>query len=243
MADKVMVVGNWKANGTLQDLERWAAGFDPSGADAVLCVPHPYLSQATRLLDGKAEVGAQDVAGHGPGSHTGDTTAGMAADCGASFAIVGHSERRAKGEDDQLVRAKVEQAMEAGLHPILCVGESLDDREAGDLRKVLQAQVQAALSGLQEADAMTVAYEPVWAIGTGVAATEKQAAESCRMTRELALECLAGARIKVLYGGSVNASNAVGFVGSEGIDGLLVGGASLEGETFSQICAASAKAV
>ena len=242
MTRKTVVAGNWKSNGTLGSLRAWVEGFDPDAAEAILCVPHPYLALATELLAGKVQVGAQDVATHDGGARTGDTTAKMVADCGATVTLAGHSERRANGEDDKMVRMKLEQALGVGLRPILCIGESLEARKAGRLEQVLRAQVQGALSDT-DIDELTVAYEPVWAIGTGVAATEEEAQEACALTRNLVVESLGGAKIKVLYGGSVNPGNAAGIVARPGIEGLLVGGASLEAESFSRICAVSSSAV
>ncbi len=242
MSDKPLVVGNWKANGSIKELEAWASEFVPAkGVHAVVCPPAPYLARAAELLGDRAEVGAQDVSRHQGGSNTGETFAAMACDCGARWAIVGHSERRQNGEDDIDVRLKLLNAAAGGLRPILCVGETLEEREAGSLEEVIGRQVDMALTQRQLNLPITLAYEPVWAIGTGKAATAKQAADSCKLAGTLAQRRLGGARIPVLYGGSVKADNAAGFAGRDGIDGLLVGGASLKGESFSAICAAVAK--
>ena len=236
------IAGNWKANGSAEKIKRWANGFDPNGVEAVLCVPHPYLALSCEMLSGKAKVSAQDVAIHAEGAHTGNTTAAMVADCGATYTLVGHSERRAKGETSEQTKEKLAMALAAGLSPILCVGETLESREAGELDKVLAGQLDVALVGLPHVETFIVAYEPVWAIGTGIAATAKQAGEACALTRKLTAEHLGGARIKILYGGSVKQDNAADFMGEDAVDGLLVGGASLDHGSFSGICLASAKA-
>lgn len=242
MSEDPLVVGNWKANGSLKELEAWAKDFVPAkGVHAVVCPPAPYVARAAELLGGRAEVGAQDVSRRQGGSNTGETHAEMLRDCGARWAIVGHSERRQNGEDDIDVRLKLLNAAAGGLRPILCVGETLEEREAGRLEEVVARQIDMALTQRQLNLPITLAYEPVWAIGTGKAATAKQAADSCKLAGRLAQKRLGGARIPVLYGGSVKADNAAGFAGRDGIDGLLVGGASLKGESFSAICSAAAK--
>lgn len=242
MSQSPLVVGNWKANGSLKELEAWAKSFVPAkGVHAVVCPPAPYVARAAELLEGRAEVGAQDVSRRQGGSNTGEALAGMLRDCGARWAIVGHSERRANGEDDVDVRLKLLNAAAGGLRPVLCVGETLEEREAGRLEEVIGRQIDMALTQRQLNLPVTLAYEPVWAIGTGKAATPKQAGDSCALAGRLAQRRLGGARIPVLYGGSVKADNAAGFAGRDGIDGLLVGGASLKGESFSAVCAAVAK--
>ncbi len=246
-----LVAANWKMNGSLavnRELVRGVlAGVKGLGCEVVLCVPHPYLAQVGGLLDGVGlGLGGQDVSAHDAGAYTGEVSAGMLVDIGCSHVVVGHSERRKyHGEADELVLAKVRKAIGAGLTPILCVGESREERESGDTDRVVLGQLEAVFGGLDDVAArkIVVAYEPVWAIGTGLAATPEMA-QAVHAAIRGALAARLGAKdaaeVPLLYGGSVNAGNADSLFAMEDIDGALVGGASLDADAFVAICAANA---
>ena len=214
-------------------------------AEVALCVPYPYLAQARAVLDGSIVAwGAQDVSEHAQGARTGEVSGTMLADFGCSYALVGHSERRSFfGDTDAVVAAKFAAALKAGLTPVLCVGESLAEREAGTTGEVVTRQIDAVLANVGAAAfaRAVVAYEPVWAIGTGRTASAQQAQEvhaliRARFARDSA-DVAAGLRI--LYGGSVKANNAAELFGQPDIDGGLIGGASLVAADFLAICAAA----
>ncbi len=248
------VVGNWKMHGRLQDnavlLAALAtgAGRECGGAEArvrmAVCVPFPYLAQAQALLAGSCVAwGAQDVSAQAQGAYTGEVAAAMVAEFGAAFAIVGHSERRAyHAESDAVVAQKTLRALESGLTPIVCVGETASQRAAGQTEAVVGAQLRAVLDALtdEQAARLIVAYEPVWAIGTGNSASAEQAQQVHAFLRAT-LRGKAGALVAVplLYGGSVNAANAAELFAAADIDGGLVGGASLKVADFLAICAAA----
>ncbi|MGF6779144.1 triose-phosphate isomerase [Paraburkholderia sp. GAS334] len=244
------VVGNWKMFGRLADnarlLKAVAQGVDalPEGILVGLCVPCPYLSQAQLLLEGsRVAWGVQDVSAFKEGAYTGEVAADMAADFGAKFAIVGHSERRAyHRESAELVAAKTQRALEAGLIPIVCVGETLEQREAGETELVVGTQIDDVLAklSLEEAVRIVVAYEPVWAIGTGRSATAEQAQQVHAFLRgRLTAKDAAVADVHVLYGGSVKPDNAEELFRQPDIDGGLIGGASLKDKDFLAICSAA----
>ena len=211
-----------------------------------VCVPHPYLAQAQALLAGApVAYGVQDISAHTHGAYTGEVAAEMAAEFGATFAIVGHSERRAyHAESAGLVATKAQRALEAGLTPIVCVGETLEEREAGRTEGVVGAQLSAVLDKLAQADIakIVVAYEPVWAIGTGKSATAGQAQQVHAYLRTL-LAAKGGAHVPLLYGGSVKPSNAQELFSQADIDGGLIGGASLSATDFLAIGTAAAAAL
>ncbi len=244
------VIGNWKMHGRLADnatlLQAVAEGAG-AVAEAVrmgVCVPTPYLAQVQAQLAGTAIAwGVQDISTHAHGAYTGEVAAEMAAEFGATLAIVGHSERRAyHAESSELVAAKARRALEAGLTPIVCVGETLAEREAGTTEAVVGAQLGAVLELLSvgEAARMVVAYEPVWAIGTGRSATAEQAQEVHAFLRaRLAKKDASLAGVALLYGGSVKPENALALFGQADIDGGLIGGASLKSQDFLAICAAA----
>jgi len=252
-----LVAGNWKMNGTRAAIEALvrgvAAGLErsgPTGARAgplevVLCPPFVYLADvAARLTGSRVALGAQNVAERESGAYTGEVAPAMLRDVGCSHAIVGHSERRALfGETDEVVSAKMLRAIDAGLTPIVCVGESLGDREAGRTESVVGAQVDAVLAarGAGALAQAVLAYEPVWAIGTGRTATPEQAQAVHAFVRERIAghdRSVAGG-IRILYGGSVQAGNAASLFAMSDIDGGLIGGASLDAEEFVKICAAA----
>lgn len=243
-----LVVGNWKMNGSLRQNDALLGGLrsgwteGPSRRIAV-CVPFPYLWQAQAALSGSTlEWGAQNVSEHASGAFTGEVAASMVAEFGARLAIVGHSERRTLyGETDTMVANKAAAALAAGLTPILCVGETLAERESGATDAVVLRQLDAvvALLGAALAEAV-VAYEPVWAIGTGRTATAEQAEAVHALLRRRLEAALGGAAhdMLLLYGGSVKADNAKTLFACANIDGGLVGGASLKADEFLAIARA-----
>ena len=242
---ETFVVGNWKMNGTRETnaprFERLAGGWKAAaGRTVAVCVPAPYLQQAQAALAGSAVAwGAQDVSEHAQGAYTGDVSAAMVADFGATYAIVGHSERRQlHGETDGVVGAKAKSALAAGLTPIACVGETLDERERGDTESVVLRELDALLAALAgEATRMIVAYEPIWAIGTGRTASPGEA-QAVHATLRARLAAAGAATVPLLYGGSVKAANARALFAMPDIDGALVGGASLDAEEFLRIARA-----
>ena len=243
-----LVAGNWKMHGSLSGnialLQAVRDGAKGTAGVAV-CVPYPYLAQARSVLDGGCIAwGAQDVSEHDQGAYTGEVSSAMLADFGCRYVLVGHSERRSLyGDTDAVVAAKFSAALKAGLVPVLCVGESLAEREAGITGEVVTRQIDAVLSssGVAAFSRAVVAYEPVWAIGTGRTASPAQAQEvhaliRQRFARESA-EVASG--LQILYGGSVKPGNAKELFGQPDIDGGLIGGASLVAGDFLAICAAA----
>ena len=240
MANSKLVAGNWKMNGTAADLAEAAAiaAGAGGGVDVALCLPATLIERAARALPGLA-IGAQDVHAAGSGAHTGDISAAMLKDAGASLTIIGHSERReAHGETNADVRAKAESALAAGLSVILCIGESLEVREAGQAIATVSRQLDESLPG-EPVEA--IAYEPIWAIGTGkVPSIEDIAAMHFALRQRLvAAYGETGRTVRILYGGSVKASNAAEIFAIRDVDGALVGGASLTATDFLPIVAAA----
>lgn len=240
-----LVVGNWKMNGGLASnaalLVALLAGWKPrAGRDVAVCVPFPYLAQARDALAGSPWAwGAQDVSRHAAGAFTGDVAAGMLAEFGCRFVLVGHSERRQlHGETDAEVGAKAVAALAAGLTPVACVGETLAERDAGQWQAVVARQFDAVAAALEKDLPLAVlAYEPVWAIGTGRTASPEQAQEVHAFLRTRLRQ--AGAEgVRVLYGGSVKAANARELFAMPDVDGGLVGGASLVATEFLAIAGA-----
>ncbi|MBU6485536.1 MAG: triose-phosphate isomerase [Betaproteobacteria bacterium] len=244
MRDK-LVVGNWKMNGGLAAnaklLARLASEWTHrERRKLVVCVPAPYLGQAQAALSSGAVMwGVQDVSEHASGAYTGEVAAGMAAEFGCRYAIVGHSERRRlHGETDRVVGAKAAAALAGGLVPVACVGETLDERERGATEEVVARQVDAVIEALGAAMCRcVVAYEPVWAIGTGRTASPEQAQAVHALLRSRLAAAGAG-DVSVLYGGSVKGSNAAALFAMPDIDGALVGGASLDADEFLTIARA-----
>lgn len=246
------MIGNWKLHGGLARNEALLLGVRGSGVmagvDVAVCPPFPYIQQAVELLRGSSvTVGAQDLSPFREGAYTGEVAAEMLVDVGCRWVIVGHSERRERfGDADAVVAAKVCAALEAGLVPVLCVGESREQREVGAAETVVAAQLEAIVSavGVVAFSRLVVAYEPVWAIGTGLTATPDQAQAMHLFIRT----CLRRAgvneqEVRILYGGSVNAGNAARLFGEKDIDGALVGGASLVADGFLAICGAASAAI
>ena len=245
-----LVAGNWKMNGSLASnahlLSALTSGAVASfNAKLAVCVPYPYLSQANLALAGTTiALGAQDVSEHEKGAFTGEVSAAMLMDFGCRYVLVGHSERRSfYGDTDAVVAAKFEAACKAGLVPILCVGESLAEREAGTTLQVVTRQLDAVLakSGVAALAAAVVAYEPVWAIGTGLTATPAQAQEvHAQIRARIATESIEiAANVPILYGGSMKPSNAAELLCQSDIDGGLIGGAALVAEDFLAIAKAA----
>lgn len=243
------VIGNWKMNGTRQGAallaRAVAAGAGARGGASpgvVLCPPAPLLAAvAAELGAGRVALGGQDCHARPSGAFTGDVSAEMLAEAGCRYVIVGHSERRTlHGEDDATVRAKAEAAHRAGLVAVVCVGESLAEREAGRTAEVLARQVDGSVPAGSGAGDTLVAYEPVWAIGTGRVATPAQVAEAHAGIRaRLGARLPGGEGISLLYGGSVKPDNAAELLALADVDGALVGGASLDAAQFLAIVAAS----
>ena len=247
-APKPLVAGNWKMNGTVAgagEARRMADGLAATGGlrcDAMICPPFPLIGLFARVLSGTAlAVGAQDCHPEAGGAHTGDVSAELLAEVGASAVIVGHSERRQDhGETDALVAAKAEAAWRAGLCAIICVGETEAERAAGRTLDVIGRQIAGSVPAAARPDTTVVAYEPVWAIGTGRTPTPGDVAEVHAFIRETLARQLgeAGRGIRLLYGGSVKPSNAAELMAVANVDGALVGGASLKADDFLGIMAA-----
>jgi triosephosphate isomerase len=240
-----LVMGNWKMHGNLAGnaalLAGLRAGVDSVGnCEVAVCSPFPYLAQVQSILQGSAiSWGAQDLSVHAQGAYTGEVSGAMLGDFACRWVLAGHSERRAlHGETDQLVADKAAAALAAGLIPVVCVGETLDEQEAGRTDEVIARQLAPVLAlGAQAVGQIVLAYEPVWAIGTGRTATPDQAQEVHAGIRAL-LSALGVPGVRVLYGGSVKAANAASLFAMPDIDGALVGGASLVAEEFLRIAAA-----
>jgi triosephosphate isomerase len=244
------VAGNWKMNGlagSLSEVEamRRAADAGEAGpAELAVCPPATLIAQAAwKLKGGKLGLGAQDCAAEASGAFTGDISAPMLKDAGAAYVIVGHSERRTlHHETDALVRAKAEAALKAGLTPIVCVGETRSEREGGRAIEIVTEQLRGSLPPGGAPETMVVAYEPVWAIGTGLTPTPADVAEMHKAIRTLLTESYGpkGARVRILYGGSVKPANAREFLDLDNVDGALVGGASLKAADLLAIAKAYA---
>jgi triosephosphate isomerase len=243
-----LIAGNWKMHGTLREAAALAAGVAAGaatarGAELLVCPPFPYVPGVALAMHGTAvAVGAQDCHAATKGAHTGDVAAPMLKDVGATYVILGHSERRANhGETDAAVRAKAEAALAAGLTPIVCVGESEAERLAGQAEAVVTAQLDGSLPDGFAAAGGVVAYEPVWAIGTGRTPTEAEIAAVHATIRErlVARFGAAGAGLRILYGGSMKPSNAAAILALANVDGGLIGGASLVAEDFLAIAKAA----
>lgn len=247
-----LVAGNWKMNGglnvnsqLLQEVVSGVAGL--RDVAVAVCVPFPYLAQAQSALTGTTVAwGAQNLSDKASGAYTGEVSASMLNDFACRYVLVGHSERRAiYGESDALVAEKFAVALAAGLTPVLCVGETLAEREGGKTAEVVAAQMAAVIdrAGVAAFAKAVVAYEPVWAIGTGRTATSEQAQEVHAAIRAQVArgDAAVAANLQILYGGSVKPSNAAELFGMPDIDGGLIGGASLVAADFLAICRAAAK--
>jgi len=247
---KPLIAGNWKMNGTaaMADalVDAIASSLPGDAPEVLVMPPFPYLQRVReRVTAAGMRLGAQDVSAHDSGAFTGEVSASMLADVGAGYVLVGHSERRElHGERNELVAAKFDAARQAGLKPVLCVGETRAQREAGETESVVAAQVEAVIShcGTAALGQAVIAYEPVWAIGTGLVATPDQAQGVHAFIRALldGHDATIARCIRILYGGSMKPQNAADLLGCEDIDGGLIGGASLKADDFLGIIKAGA---
>lgn len=245
-----LIAGNWKMNGSKASIRELLDGLkqgiaEVATAEVAVCPPFVYLAEVAAQLEGTPIAwGAQDVSHESAGAFTGEVAVSMLADFHCRYVIVGHSERRTLyGEDDAVVARKFVTAQEHGLQPILCVGETLEEREQDITEKVVGRQVDAVIeaAGVKALEKAVIAYEPVWAIGTGRTATPEQAQDVHAFIRGRIAEKDAGVAegLRVLYGGSMKGSNAAELIGQPDIDGGLIGGASLKADEFLSICTAA----
>ena len=244
---KPILAGNWKMNKTRDEAIQFILQVDnklpKSGVDCIVCAPAIILRDLVKRAD-TIQVGAQNMNENDKGAYTGEISPLMLKDTGVKYVIVGHSERRAYyNENDTVVNAKIKKALEFDLKPIVCVGENLEERETGKMQDVLKSEIFKAFDGVVFDDPanVIVAYEPIWAIGTGKTATTEQAEEACKYIRGL-LADIYGAKtadkIRILYGGSMNTKNVNDLVAQPDVDGGLVGGASLDADNFIALCKA-----
>jgi triosephosphate isomerase len=242
-----LVAGNWKMHKTGPEARAFCAALaglvgDAPAADVAVCPPYTALEVSADVLAGSPiAVYAQNVHENEKGAHTGDVSSAMILATGAQGALVGHSERRAEGDTDVQIALRVRNAIDAGLLVVLCCGESLDTRKADETEEWVTRQIRSALAHVTAADIdrLVIAYEPIWAIGTGETASPQQAQEACAIVRRVAAETVDGEALRVLYGGSVSPANAAELMAQPDVDGALVGGASLEPESFAAIVAAA----
>jgi triosephosphate isomerase len=246
-----LIAGNWKMYKTEAEAEQYIQALLPrlgavSGVDVGICVPFTDLRAMVDSARGsRVEVYAQNMHAESEGAYTGEISPPMLAETGARGVVLGHSERRALfGETDRALALKLPAALNAGLHPILCVGESESERAAGDTERKLRQQIRDDLTGLadEQLPEVAIAYEPIWAIGTGQTATPEQAQEAVAFVRALIADRAGtelGERVRILYGGSVNSENASSLLALPDVDGALVGGASLQADTFAAIVQAA----
>ena len=247
---KTVIAGNWKMNKTPSETKEFMAAFKgilPKGrwCDVALCVPAVCIPAAVRAMrETRVGIGAENVNANPSGAYTGEIAANMLVDAGCKYVIIGHSERRAMGETDADVNAKVLAALAAGLTPIMCCGETLEQREAGVTTEHIAMQIKLGLQGVAEEQIrkVIIAYEPIWAIGTGRTATPEQAEEVCESIRTVVRKLYSSKNaraISILYGGSMNEKNAYELLAQPDIDGGLIGGASLVPEKFVKIIEAA----
>lgn len=247
---KPLVAGNWKMNGSRESAQSLISGIKDGlgedAADVAICPPFVYLSEVGSMLaESNIALGAQNVSQRGNGAYTGEISTSMLLDVGCKYVILGHSERRALyGETDTLVAEKVISINAAGLKPILCVGELLEERESGKTEEVVARQLDVLLNSVEGLTALqntVIAYEPVWAIGTGMTASPEQAQDVHAFIRQrvAAKDTALAQKVRILYGGSVKGNNAPELFAKPDIDGGLIGGASLQVEEFLAICQAA----
>ena len=250
---KALIAGNWKMNMLPSEAKGFVEALKAEmpkqkSCDVAICAPFVVMPALMKATGGsRIGLGAQDVSAHDKGAYTGEVSANQLKDIGTKYVIIGHSERRQyHGESDELVNAKSLKVLDGGMTPIICVGESLDQRERGLTLPHIEYQVRAALSGMSEEQVRrcVIAYEPIWAIGTGKTATAEQAEEVCAHIRGVIRKVFSARTARsttILYGGSMNAGNAFELLGKADIDGGLIGGASLKPVDFSKIIAATAQ--
>lgn len=252
MTRRVIVAANWKMNGNSALVDEMVSGFaevKPSDVEIIICPSFPYLSELNKKVEAAnlndvIHVGSQSVSKFKGGAHTGEVSTAMLIDLSINYVIVGHSERRSVyNETSEQVAKKVHAVLKAGLNPILCIGESEDERANGQIEAVLMSQIQPVIDeiGIENFGDVVISYEPVWAIGTGNPASSAMAQETHNFIRQLlAKQCKDVAnKVSLLYGGSVNEANCVELFAQADIDGALVGGASLKAEQFKKICSAA----
>ena len=248
-----LIAGNWKMNGSKSSVDRLLAGIvagagEVRRSEIVVCPPFPFLETASRAIGGSGvHLGAQNCSSESSGAFTGEVAAAMLADFGCRYVIIGHSERRTLyGETETIIAKKLTAAVAAGLRPILCVGETLEERERGDMERVIGAQLDGIIDvcGIDAFGGFELAYEPVWAIGTGKTATPAQAQEVHAFIRGRLAghDAAVASRMRILYGGSMKASNALELLSQQDIDGGLIGGASLDATDFLAIAKAGDEA-
>ncbi|PYZ96996.1 triose-phosphate isomerase [Alteribacter lacisalsi] len=237
-----LVIGNWKMNMSIEEAALLFEGMkgEAPACDVAVCPPFPLLYPVKVMLaqfQDQIVLGAQNMHWADQGAHTGEVSASMLKELDCRYVILGHSERRQAGETDEEVNLKVKQALSEGLQPVLCVGETKEEREQGRSGEVVISQLHAGLDGVENVNSVVVAYEPVWAIGTGLAATPEQAQDVHRTIRQTLTNQFgdAAARVPLLYGGSVKADNALSLAVMDDIDGALVGGASLIAVEFKGV--------
>jgi triosephosphate isomerase len=247
MARRIFVAGNWKMNTTIDEAVELAKGVvaavgDVSDVDVAVCPPYTNLAAVGETIKGSnVKLGAQDVHWEEKGAFTGKVSCAMLKSVGVEYVIIGHSEQRSYfGETDETVNKKVKAALAAGLKPIVCVGETLDERNGGKMETVVETQVRGAFAGIGREDALicTIAYEPVWAIGTGVTATPQQANEAHAFIRRILAAIYDddfAQAMRIQYGGSMKPANAKELLGQSDVDGGLIGGAALKADSFAGI--------
>ena len=241
---KPIIAGNWKMNNTASEAVALVNNLKPlvkdADCDVVVCVPAIDIPAVSEALKGSnIALGAQNVHFAEKGAYTGEISANMLKEYGVKYVIIGHSERRQYfGETDETVNKRTLAALNAGLTPIVCIGESLEEREGGLTEKVLDKQIEVGLQGIEDFSKVVIAYEPIWAIGTGKTATDEQANETIGYIRKRMKKVYAGknvGKLRIQYGGSMNAKNCKGLMAQPEIDGGLIGGASLKAEDFATI--------
>jgi len=239
-----IIAGNWKMNNTVAEGAKLIEELKPlvsnAKADVVVCVPFTFLSEASRLLKGtNIKLGAQNVHFADKGAFTGEISADMLLELGVKYVIIGHSERRQYfGETDETVNKRTIQALNKGLIPIVCVGESLEERETVKTEEVIKRQIVVGLKGVADISKIVIAYEPIWAIGTGRTASKEQANETIGFIRKICAETFSkecAEQVQIQYGGSMNPKNVSELMAMEEIDGGLIGGASLKAEDFAKV--------
>lgn len=241
---KPIVAGNWKMYKTPSEGKEFIQsilnlGLDIEKTHVIFCPPFPALFNIVESLPSSYSIGAQNCHWKTEGAFTGEVSTQMLTDCGVEYVVIGHSERRhVFGEPDEWINRKVHSVLNAGMIPILCIGETLEEREDEQTKDIIVRQLTNGLNGVESLSGVVIAYEPVWAIGTGVTATPEQAVEAHRIVRDHLAEMYSAEEaeaVSILYGGSVKPGNAADLISSNGVDGFLIGGASLDVDSFTSI--------